>query len=485
MKVDFSVYQNLHWIIGFSGGADSRLLLELASLNRHYALSIKAIYVHHHLQSVADEWALICKNECTKLGVDFLVEHVTVPLKGSIEANAREARYNAFAKYMTPNTVLFTAHHADDLLENELLALIRGSGINGLSSMPKFRRFAQGFLARPLLSLARSEIVKECAIRGLLYVTDPTNSDCAYDRNFLRSQITPLLKERFPQILSSIIKVQENLTHEKDSYEELLSKELENIRSANAYLEGISFKKISTYSLNLQRELLRFFLKKAYNIIANRDELGQILKFGKLGSDNKAFINLGFMVSYYKDLIYASPYIDIRPNSSYILQIGKRLEFAWGYYEVIASSELFKNHFISKTNIECNVKGHNEVKESNSFKEKRVFRNFIAQNLDLNDKKELLLASCFKLSNIKGLELVLSFNIPSSTRLKPQGRNHSQIIKNLWKEYEVPLYLRSFMPLVKINDNPLGILGAFNIAKDYQSSQEGEDYYVICVIEKP
>ena len=288
MKVDFSVYQNLHWIIGFSGGADSRLLLELASLNRHYALSIKAIYVHHHLQSVADEWALICKNECTKLGVDFLVEHVTVPLKGSIEANAREARYNAFAKYMTPNTVLFTAHHADDLLENELLALIRGAGINGLSSMPKFRRFAQGFLARPLLSLARSEIVKECAIRGLLYVTDPTNSDCAYDRNFLRSQITPLLKERFPQILSSIIKVQENLTHEKDSYEELLSKELENIRSANAYLEGISFKKISTYSLNLQRELLRFFLKKAYNIIANRDELGQILKFGKLGSDNKA-----------------------------------------------------------------------------------------------------------------------------------------------------------------------------------------------------
>ncbi|MFN6886575.1 ATP-binding protein, partial [Proteus mirabilis] len=85
--------------------------------------------------------------------VSFISERVQVNGKeGGIEQGAREARYQAYRQYLQPNQVLVTAQHQDDQAETFLLALKRGSGPAGLSSMPAKMPFEQGYLLRPLLN---------------------------------------------------------------------------------------------------------------------------------------------------------------------------------------------------------------------------------------------------------------------------------------------------------------------------------------------
>ena len=158
------------WIIAFSGGADSATLLDLAARNRSLASGIEAVYVHHHLQSIADDWEVFCRERCRELDIPFSAEHVTVDTsRGSVEAAAREARYQALSRHMLAlnNPVLFVAHHQDDLLESVLLALFRGSSLRGLTSLKPEKPFCNGTLARPLLSLTRRDIEEYTREHGI------------------------------------------------------------------------------------------------------------------------------------------------------------------------------------------------------------------------------------------------------------------------------------------------------------------------------
>ena len=52
---------------------------------------------------------------------------------------------------------------------------------------------------RPLLELPRSALESYAQAHGLRWIEDPSNADDAYDRNFLRRRVLPLLRERWPQ----------------------------------------------------------------------------------------------------------------------------------------------------------------------------------------------------------------------------------------------------------------------------------------------
>lgn len=77
----------------------------------------------------------------------------------SLEASAREVRYQALARHLPQGGTLLTAHHQDDQLETMLLALKRGAGVRGLSAMPVRQPFASGELVRPLLGCRRSQLL--------------------------------------------------------------------------------------------------------------------------------------------------------------------------------------------------------------------------------------------------------------------------------------------------------------------------------------
>jgi tRNA(Ile)-lysidine synthase len=216
--------------VAFSGGADSTALLLM--LAQQHPGQVRAIHIHHGLQAAADDFAAHCDAFCSQLGVLLHVVHVnaTAASGQSPEDAARRARYTALsAKVSELNTALAQknnahlaiksvaiAQHADDQIETLLLALSRGAGLPGLSSMPaKWQRDGIEFV-RPLLGMPSLEIRSWLAAQGLAarhpgsanigqgwqslgWIEDPTNSDTQFTRNRIRHALIPALEATFPQ----------------------------------------------------------------------------------------------------------------------------------------------------------------------------------------------------------------------------------------------------------------------------------------------
>ena len=188
--------------IGFSGGIDSTVLLHLCAAQATLKAKLVAVYVNHGLQSQADDWGNHCRQQADLLGVEFLNLKVNAkPAIGeSPEAAARNARYRSMQDLLEANDVLLFAHHREDQMETMLLQLFRGAGIRGLAAMPVTTTFGKGRLIRPLLAIAKADIDNYAQQHALQWVEDPSNQSCDFDRNFLRNQITPLLKQRWPSL---------------------------------------------------------------------------------------------------------------------------------------------------------------------------------------------------------------------------------------------------------------------------------------------
>jgi tRNA(Ile)-lysidine synthase len=187
-------------LVGFSGGLDSTVLLHvLATSSDAAACGLRAIHVEHGLHPDAVHWAAQCASFCAALGVPLTLAKVDVQRDGGgLEAAARTARHRAFEEALRDDEVLVLAHHRDDQAETFLLRALRGSGIDGLGAMRCWRAFGRGWLWRPLLGTARSELHAYALQRQLRWIDDPGNADTAFDRNFLRLRVLPLLRERWP-----------------------------------------------------------------------------------------------------------------------------------------------------------------------------------------------------------------------------------------------------------------------------------------------
>lgn len=189
-------------VIGYSGGIDSHVLLHLCASQTDLNSKITAVYIHHGLQQAADDWGKHCQQQCLCLSVDFKMLKVNaLPKAGeSPEAAARDARYAALRSFLQPRDVLLLAQHREDQLETVLLQLFRGSGIQGLSAMPASMDFGQGLVLRPLLNISKADIEQYAIRHELHWVDDPSNQSNEFDRNYLRNQIVPLLKQRWPSL---------------------------------------------------------------------------------------------------------------------------------------------------------------------------------------------------------------------------------------------------------------------------------------------
>ena len=189
--------QGVHrWVVGFSGGVDSTVLLHwLSHLSNR--LPILALHVNHQLDPDAPLWAEAAANFSASLGIDYQVVPVDVASGGSVEAAARAARYAAFESVLGPGDVLILGHHADDQVETVLMNVLRGSERPGLLGMPSDRIVGQAVLVRPFLKVERSKLIAYAESHGLEWVEDPSNARVQHDRNFLRHEVLPRLDQRF------------------------------------------------------------------------------------------------------------------------------------------------------------------------------------------------------------------------------------------------------------------------------------------------
>lgn len=184
-------------LLAFSGGLDSRVLLELlAELRSGIGFDLSAMHVHHGLSPNADDWAKFCSDTCAALNVPIEIVHVSVAKDSGLglEAAARNARYKALLGADADYILL--AHHQDDQAETLLLQLLRGAGAKGLSGMAM--RDEERRLLRPLLDASRAELLAFAQQHHLQWITDESNDDISYDRNYCRHEIFPILEKRFP-----------------------------------------------------------------------------------------------------------------------------------------------------------------------------------------------------------------------------------------------------------------------------------------------
>ena len=258
----FSMLDTKSVLLGLSGGADSSVLLDLLNKARpKYGFDLKCVHINHMIR--ADEAFRdenFCKLTCEKLGIELIVVRENIPKYAKerglgIEEAARNFRYETFDKLcqMFSIQTVATAHNATDNAETLIFNLCRGSSLKGACAIAPKR----GNIIRPLLLSSKELILEYAKENGIEYVTDSTNADTAYTRNFIRADIIPSLEK----VNSSAI--------------EAMSRFTLSMREASDYLENcasayVNEDKLSVLS-TLDNVILSRVIKQKYSAFCQRD----------------------------------------------------------------------------------------------------------------------------------------------------------------------------------------------------------------------
>ncbi len=188
-------------VLAVSGGPDSIALMWLAARWRR-ALArgprLIAVTVDHGLRSEAAREA----RDVKRLARILDLPHRTVRWTGAkprtgLPAAARAARYRLLAQAARAHgaTHVLTAHTRDDQAETLLMRMVRGSGIAGLAAMARESEREGVLLARPFLSVSKSQLIATLKKAKIDFADDPTNRDTSFTRPRLRTLMPVLAAE--------------------------------------------------------------------------------------------------------------------------------------------------------------------------------------------------------------------------------------------------------------------------------------------------
>ena len=226
-------------LVAYSGGLDSTALLHLcAALPAEVGATLEAVHVDHGLHPDAGAWAAHCRAACLRLGVPLTVLRVAAALaraEKGVEAAAREARYAALVPLLRTGDRLLTAHHRDDQAETVLLQLLRGSGPAGLAAMPPVAPLGAGLHLRPLLGVARAELRRYAEARGLDWLDDPSNADPMLGRGWLRSELLPRLRARWPGADAALVRAARHCADAAAIVDERAAEDLDAVATASPW----------------------------------------------------------------------------------------------------------------------------------------------------------------------------------------------------------------------------------------------------------
>ena len=269
---------------------DSIVLLDLlAALSVPMQFSLSAVHVNHGISAHAGKWSKFCRAFCKSRGIPLKIVSLKIAREPgvSLEAAARDARYRVFEKLKADYVVL--AQHLDDQAETLVLQLLRGAGVKGLGAMPVVRNQANvgaGFIPalsaspcilRPLLEVSRSEIETYARKNKLHWINDESNEDVAFDRNFLRHEILPLLEQRFPAYRTTFLRASRHLAEASGLLDELAEADSRSIIvSGKLQLEGL--RKLNKLSCARAKNLLRYVFAQQGATLPSTVKLDEILR---------------------------------------------------------------------------------------------------------------------------------------------------------------------------------------------------------------
>ncbi len=247
-------------LVAFSGGLDSYVLLHsfIAAKQTFPQLQIHAIHMNHGLSKDADVWQQHCTQICENLSVPLIIKKIFLNKEdGGVEERARKARYSFFKEHIEKNDCLLLGHHQDDQAETLLLRLCRGAGIRGMSSIPKSRKFGEGYILRPLLGFSKKELDRYANDNNLSWIEDDSNDDQKFDRNYVRHSILPIIKERWPHFAQAFSRTIEHASEVNILLQELARIDLPKCISSK---NSLSINDLSNLSFERQKNVVRFFI---------------------------------------------------------------------------------------------------------------------------------------------------------------------------------------------------------------------------------
>ena len=411
----FFKQQQYNFTVALSGGVDSVVLLHVMHLLKQEMpkLKVSAIYVNHGLSKYANDWQAFCQNLCVELDIPFNTAQVTISpqTRTSLEAQAREARYKALDELSAPQSVILLGQHLNDQIETFLLRLKRGSGLKGLGAMQAMRELQSGRICyRPLLNITRSDIEHFATAFNIAHITDDSNTDERFDRNFLRARVVPELAMRFKgfeQCAGRSIELLQQQQALLDEYTQIdLSQSLND-------QQALCISQIIHYSDVRITNVVRAWLSLFTQVMPSQKQLSQII--------NQA-INAQADAKIQIDLVDGQ----VRRHQGYL-------------------------YFVTQKNI---------VNDDE----------LITHELTLNDGRVLTKQSGVGIRAPHANEQVsVRFNY-NSARIKPLKKPGSNSVKHWFKDAKVAPWLRSQVPLIFYNDELVQVVGYFISEKHYDEN---------------
>ncbi len=300
--------------IAYSGGVDSHVLLHL--LREIYqdkkGIKLVAIHVNHGVSPKAQKWVEHCRKICKKLAIEYITKKISLKNKScndySPEEILRKLRYEIFAKILPKGACLVTAHQADDQAETLLLQLFRGAGPKGLAAMPENIKFAGGYLARPLLNSSRQEILAYASKYKLQWLEDESNANTKFDRNLIRHEVMPLIKKRWPAIITTLNRASKHCFEASELLNILAEKDLQEVVSLNN-VDILDITLLKKLSVMRQKNVLRYWFYKLSLPMPSEVKMREVIRT-VINSryDAMPMVKwLGAEVRRFRDNLYAMP----------------------------------------------------------------------------------------------------------------------------------------------------------------------------------
>ena len=203
---------------------------------------------------------------CSRLGIPLDVEQAGNQLdSGNSEQAMRRLRYRFLTRLGSEHrAAIATGHTRDDRAETLLLNLFRGSGLTGLASIPRRRVSVGGeapeaVIIRPLLDRRRSELQDWLADLGQPFRVDASNEDLDIDRNWIRRQLIPQVRQRLnPQTTDALARTADLMTDLEHWLGEDIGQRLAHVGAGTLPLELLT-----GVAPALRRSLVRESIRRA------------------------------------------------------------------------------------------------------------------------------------------------------------------------------------------------------------------------------
>lgn len=445
-------------LIALSGGPDSVCLLNiLYELKEKLSIDIAAAHLNHLLRgedAFKDEEYVI--NICDRMGIKCFTKQVDINRysrehKLSSEMAGRNVRYNFFEEILKQEgfNKIATAHNANDQAETILFRLMRGTGLEGLGGIKAIR---ENKVIRPILCLSRKEVEEYIELKNISPRIDKTNFEKVYNRNKIRLDILPYIKENFNVDIVQTLNRMSVLLQKDNEFLEKISKSSYNnyCTEYNDYfiIKKEIFKEEKAIVNRVLRNAVIKFSKANYNFeMKHIDEIFTLAK-----NDSGKIIDLPNGI--YAENVYGDIYIKTRKQKNNFNSQNK---------EVILNKEDISKSIIEfgKFNIKfLNVYNHEQDKMN--LKENKMIKYFdfdkIVGNISIRFRKD-------------------------GDKIIPSGMNGSKKVKDIFIDMKIPKEERSNIPILCFDERIAWVVG-IRTSEEYKLTNKSENILKVVVERK-